>query len=244
MAPEMEVVDARTLGEAWLEVSRRILEAGADAAYDGPATKELALVTVRVLQPDPAGELIASLADPEWLGLVRRDITQPPPAGPPRGGPPPPPRLHRARRRGRARRRTLLRAAAARLRRARSGGLGDRAAARRSRDPVRDDHHLPAAQRHDLYPLRLAARLLACPGRARARRLRAFAGLRQEGVRQPRRARAPAARGRRRHRLAGGYARDPREIGARLRARARDDAAPDGGRAPSHVTRRAAVTQI
>jgi thymidylate synthase len=77
MAPEMEVVDARTLGEAWLEVSRRILEAGADAAYDGLATKELALVTVRVLQPDPADELIASLADPEWLDWMRRNFTEP-----------------------------------------------------------------------------------------------------------------------------------------------------------------------
>src|SRR3954471_7841898 len=77
MAPEMEVVDARTLGEAWLEVSRRILEAGADAAYDGLATKELALVTVGALQPDPEDELIASLADPEWLDWMRRNFTEP-----------------------------------------------------------------------------------------------------------------------------------------------------------------------
>ena len=31
----MEVVETRTLGEGWLEVSRRILDGGVDATYDG-----------------------------------------------------------------------------------------------------------------------------------------------------------------------------------------------------------------
>ena len=73
----MEIVEARTLGEGWLEVSRRILEAGADASYDGQATKELALVTLAVSAPDPSDELIASLADPEWLDWMRRNFTEP-----------------------------------------------------------------------------------------------------------------------------------------------------------------------
>ena len=70
----MEAVDAATLGEAWLEVSRRILDTGADAAYDGLATKELALVTVSVRHPDPADELIGSLAhvyDEDFRTAVR-----------------------------------------------------------------------------------------------------------------------------------------------------------------------------
>ena len=73
----MELVDAQTLGEAWLEVSRRILETGADAAYDGLPTKELALVTLRVARPDPADELIASLADPDWLAWMKSNFTEP-----------------------------------------------------------------------------------------------------------------------------------------------------------------------
>jgi thymidylate synthase len=73
----VEVVETRTLGEGWLEVSRRILEAGADASYDGQATKELLLVTLAVAQPDPEDELIASLADPEWLNWMRRNFTEP-----------------------------------------------------------------------------------------------------------------------------------------------------------------------
>ena len=73
----MELIEERTLGLGWLEVSRRILASGADASYDGIATKELALVTLAVAEPDPDDELIASLADPDWLGWMERNFTEP-----------------------------------------------------------------------------------------------------------------------------------------------------------------------
>ena len=73
----MELVEAQTLGEAWLEISRRIVETGAEAAYDGLATRELTLVTLRVASPDPGDNLIASLADPDWLDWMRRNFTEP-----------------------------------------------------------------------------------------------------------------------------------------------------------------------
>jgi thymidylate synthase len=70
----VEVVEAPTLGQGWLDVSRRILAAGAEATYDGAGTKELPLVTLVVSRPDPADPLIASLADPAWLGWMRRNF--------------------------------------------------------------------------------------------------------------------------------------------------------------------------
>src|SRR3954452_16566004 len=73
----MELVEAQTLGEAWLEVSRRIVETGAEAAYDGLAARERTLVTRRVASPDPGDNLIASLADPDWLDWMRRNFTEP-----------------------------------------------------------------------------------------------------------------------------------------------------------------------
>ena len=73
----VELVETRKLGEGWLEVSRRILEAGSDATYDGQLTKELSLVTLAVAEPDPEDELIAALADPEWLDWMRRNFTEP-----------------------------------------------------------------------------------------------------------------------------------------------------------------------
>jgi thymidylate synthase len=72
----VEVVETKTLGEGWLEISRRILEAGADATYDGQVTKELSLVTLAVAEPDPEDELIAALADPDWLDWMRRNFTE------------------------------------------------------------------------------------------------------------------------------------------------------------------------
>jgi thymidylate synthase len=71
----MNVFEAQTLGEGWLEVTRSIVEAGVETVYDGQPTKELALVTLSVSRPDPADELIASLADPGRLDWMRRNFT-------------------------------------------------------------------------------------------------------------------------------------------------------------------------
>jgi thymidylate synthase len=68
---------ARTLGGAWLDVSRRILDAGDDAVYDGQQTRELTHLTVAVADPDPDDRVIAELADPEWLDWMRRNFTEP-----------------------------------------------------------------------------------------------------------------------------------------------------------------------
>ena len=73
----MDIVDAQSLGEGWLAVSRAILDSGADATYDEQVTKELSLLTLAVAEPDPADELIASLADPGWLDWMRRNFTEP-----------------------------------------------------------------------------------------------------------------------------------------------------------------------
>jgi thymidylate synthase len=73
----VELIEARTLGEGWLETSRRILARGADESYDGLATKELALLTLVIDEPDPDDETIAALADPDWLDWMRRNFTEP-----------------------------------------------------------------------------------------------------------------------------------------------------------------------
>ncbi len=72
----MVIIDEQTLGAAWLEVARRILESGADTSYDGQPTKELALVTLTVAEPDPGDATIAELADPDWLDWMRRNFTE------------------------------------------------------------------------------------------------------------------------------------------------------------------------
>ena len=66
----IDVIEARTLGEGWLETSRAILERGALAAYDGQATRELSLLTLTVAQPSSDDPVIAELGDPEWLAWM------------------------------------------------------------------------------------------------------------------------------------------------------------------------------
>jgi len=74
------IVEAGTLGEAWLRVSRAILDDGRSATWGPLATVELARLTVVVERPDPEDPLIAELGDPEWLAWMeanfgdRRDV--------------------------------------------------------------------------------------------------------------------------------------------------------------------------
>jgi thymidylate synthase len=68
------VVEAPSLGEGWLAVSREILERGTIASYDGQATRELALVTLAVERPDSSDPLIAELGDPDWLDWMHRNF--------------------------------------------------------------------------------------------------------------------------------------------------------------------------
>jgi thymidylate synthase len=73
----VQAITERTLGDAWLETCRCILEHGRDETYDGAVTKELALLTLIVEEPDPADDLIATLADPDWLDWMKRNFTEP-----------------------------------------------------------------------------------------------------------------------------------------------------------------------
>jgi thymidylate synthase len=66
-----------SIGEAWLEVARRILDSGDRATYDTLPITELASVTLEVAEPDPGDELIARHADPERLDWMRRNFVEP-----------------------------------------------------------------------------------------------------------------------------------------------------------------------
>jgi thymidylate synthase len=68
------VIEAPTLGQGWLAVSRAILEDGALARYDGRPTRELALLTLSVARPSSDDALIARLGDPEWLGWMHANF--------------------------------------------------------------------------------------------------------------------------------------------------------------------------
>jgi thymidylate synthase len=72
---DVNEVRADTLGAAWLEVGRRILVQGIDSSYDGSPTRELALVSVTVEQPDENDPLIESLGDAGWLAWMHANFS-------------------------------------------------------------------------------------------------------------------------------------------------------------------------
>jgi thymidylate synthase len=70
-----QVIQADTLGAAWLAVAGRILDAGTESRYDGLAVREISLVTLVVERPDPADEIIARQAEPERLAWMHANFT-------------------------------------------------------------------------------------------------------------------------------------------------------------------------
>ncbi len=69
-----EVIEADTIGRAWLSVAERIVAAGAPSTYDGLPMVELAHVTLDVAAPDPDDPIIAQYSDPERLAWMRANF--------------------------------------------------------------------------------------------------------------------------------------------------------------------------
>jgi thymidylate synthase len=78
----LTVIEAPTLGEAWLAVSRAVLEQGVAATWGGLETRELATLTIEIARPDTDDPVIAELGDPAWLQwmhenfFVRKDVAE------------------------------------------------------------------------------------------------------------------------------------------------------------------------
>ena len=70
-----QLIQADTLGAAWLAVAGRILAEGVASRYDGLAVSEISLVTLVVERPDPADEIIARHAEPERLAWMHANFT-------------------------------------------------------------------------------------------------------------------------------------------------------------------------
>jgi len=51
-----------------------VLEDGAEAVYDGQATRELALVTLVVAEPRSDDPVVGELGDPEWLAWMHENF--------------------------------------------------------------------------------------------------------------------------------------------------------------------------
>jgi thymidylate synthase len=73
----VRTIETQTLGEAWLETCRTVLDEGTDGLYDGLAMREVAHLSIEVAEPDPRDTTIAALADPDWLEWMHANFTRP-----------------------------------------------------------------------------------------------------------------------------------------------------------------------
>jgi thymidylate synthase len=68
-------ISSSSLGEAWVAISRRILESGLPSTYDGLPIRELMLATLEVERPSPEDAFIADHADNERLAWMHANFT-------------------------------------------------------------------------------------------------------------------------------------------------------------------------
>jgi len=75
--PVTRSIGAATLGEAWLAAAALVLREGRPARWGAEPTREIALLTISVGEPDPDDALIARLGDPAWLAWMRANFREP-----------------------------------------------------------------------------------------------------------------------------------------------------------------------
>jgi thymidylate synthase len=68
-------IDADTIGTAWLAVARRILDEGAESAYDAAPILELERVTLSVARPVSVDPIVTELGDVERLAWMHANFT-------------------------------------------------------------------------------------------------------------------------------------------------------------------------
>ena len=63
-------IEAATIGEGWLAVSREVLERGVAASWGGLETREVPGLTLEVERPATDDPVITELGDPAWLAWM------------------------------------------------------------------------------------------------------------------------------------------------------------------------------
>lgn len=72
---EPHILRSDTIGGAWSAVAGRIVASGVPSRYDDLPIREISLVTLAVMRPDPDDEVIARHAEPERLAWMHANFT-------------------------------------------------------------------------------------------------------------------------------------------------------------------------
>jgi len=77
VAPRTTLIDAATIGEAWVRVAARILDVGVPAHWGSLPTRELPRLTLAIASADPDDPVIARHGDPTWLAWMWANFREP-----------------------------------------------------------------------------------------------------------------------------------------------------------------------
>ena len=75
--PSLSLVEAGTIGQAWVRVAARILARGVAARWGELATLEVPRLTLSIAAPDPDDPVIARHGDPGWLSWMHANFLEP-----------------------------------------------------------------------------------------------------------------------------------------------------------------------
>lgn len=76
-APRTTLIEAPTIGEAWLRVAECILSTGRPARWGDLPTREVPRLTLAVATVEPDDPVIARRGDPAWLAWMRSNFREP-----------------------------------------------------------------------------------------------------------------------------------------------------------------------
>jgi thymidylate synthase len=74
MPSKIHLIETETLGECWMQVSKKIMEQGHQARYDDALILEIARLTTVVEVPDSEDAFIKERGDPEWLAWMHENF--------------------------------------------------------------------------------------------------------------------------------------------------------------------------
>jgi thymidylate synthase len=74
MSVDQPIIDTTTIGEAWIDVVRVIMDDGVASTYDGLAMREVLMTTIIVHAPATSDDIVERFADPERLAWMRANF--------------------------------------------------------------------------------------------------------------------------------------------------------------------------
>jgi thymidylate synthase len=72
---QARTIETTTIGEAWIEVARLIMDSGVASTYDGLAMREVLMTTIVVRTPMTTDDIVEQFSDPDRVKWMRANFS-------------------------------------------------------------------------------------------------------------------------------------------------------------------------